>query len=109
MLWVLAAIGLLLAGVQLWRQARTGAETIRIDRPADRVAAFQIDANTATWVEWMQLEGIGETLARRIVADREERGPFPSVDDVDRVSGIGPATLSRIRPHLYVKTPTPAP
>jgi competence protein ComEA len=61
---------------------------------------YTLDINNATWVEWAQLDGIGETLARRIVEDREERGPFDSIDDVSRVRGIGPKTMERIRPNL---------
>lgn len=61
---------------------------------------YTLDVNQATWVEWAQLDGIGETLARRIVQDRIERGPFLSVDDVSRVKGIGRKTMDRIRPHL---------
>lgn len=61
---------------------------------------YTLEINSATWVEWAQLDGIGETLARRIVQDREERGPFRDVDDVNRVKGIGDKTMTRIRPHL---------
>ncbi|MEO1980879.1 MAG: helix-hairpin-helix domain-containing protein, partial [Fuerstiella sp.] len=48
-------------------------------------ALYRVDVNTGTWVEWMQLEGIGQTMAHRIVADREENGPFPTIDDLTRV------------------------
>jgi competence protein ComEA len=51
-------------------------------------------------VEWLQLPAIGETLARRIVEDREQRGPFDSLEDVTRVRGIGPGTFAQIRPYL---------
>ena len=50
----------------------------------------------------MQLKGIGQTLAHRIVADREVNGPFRSVDELLRVEGIGPATLDEIRPWLTI-------
>jgi competence protein ComEA len=46
------------------------------------------------------LPGIGETLARRIVASRETDGPFRNHTDVLRVQGIGPRTLERIRPYF---------
>ncbi len=61
---------------------------------------FTIEINTATWVEWLHLDGIGETLARRIVEHRERHGPFQSIEDLDDVDGIGPATLDKMRPHL---------
>ncbi len=46
--------------------------------------------------------GIGETLARRIVEHRAQRGPFRSVDQLTDVKGIGPKTLRRVRGYLRV-------
>jgi competence protein ComEA len=92
---VLVFAGLRWASLSGW-----GARPIEIDRPPDREYAYQLDPNTANWVEWMQLPEIGETLARRIVADREQRGPFRTIDDLDRVHGIGPKTVAQIRPWL---------
>jgi competence protein ComEA len=51
--------------------------------------AERIDLNTASMTELMTLPGIGETRARSIVIDRERNGPFRSVDEVTRISGIG--------------------
>ncbi len=82
------------------RLTARGLAPIEIDRLDARPYQFQIDVNYATWVEWMQLEGIGEALGRRIVQDREQHGPFRSVDDVGRVRGIGAKTLEQIRPYL---------
>ena len=70
------------------------------ERGHDYREQFQVEINSATWVEWLQLEGIGPTTAHRIVADRKLNGPFLSIDDVGRVAGIGPVTLDRIRPWL---------
>lgn len=77
-----------------------GGETVEVDQIAERAYVFEIDINRATWVEWMQLDGVGEVMGRRLVADREEHGPFKSVDDVQRVKGIGSAILEKIRKHL---------
>jgi DNA uptake protein ComE-like DNA-binding protein len=43
-------------------------------------------------------------MAAKIVAARADK-PFASVDDLRRVSGIGPKTLDAIRPYLTVKRP----
>ena len=82
---------------------------VAFDRPDpllwQRGPAFQlyrVDVNTGTWVEWMQLDGIGRTMAHRIVANREEFGPFLTIDDLTRVDGIGPVTLDRVRPWLTI-------
>lgn len=58
-----------------------------------------VNLNTASASELTALPGIGETLAARIVAWREEHGPFARVDQVMAVSGIGPSTYERIRPY----------
>ena len=60
-----------------------------------------IDLNTATAAELDRLPGIGLVLAARIVAERE-RKPFASVNDLRRVSGIGPKKLEAIRPLVTV-------
>lgn len=92
---------ILLLLIAHWVQsAFFGARLVEIDRLPERAYEFRLDINSATWVEWMQLDGIGEALARRIVADREQSGPFASIDDVGRVPGIGSKTLANIRPHL---------
>ena len=66
----------------------------------DGTITFQVDVNAADWPELAQLPGLGETLARRIVASRQTSGPFRSYADLDRVKGIGPRTIERIRPFL---------
>lgn len=56
-----------------------------------------IRINTATAEEFDTLPGIGPALAARIIAYREENGPFASVDDLMHVKGIGPKLMERIR------------
>jgi competence protein ComEA len=43
------------------------------------------------------LPGIGPSIAQAIVEWREANGPFASVDELEDVPGIGPATLAEIR------------
>lgn len=78
-------------------------DPVLIQRGAGFQQHFRIEVNSATWIEWLQMEGIGQSLAHRIVADRKLNGPFKSIDDVGRVPGIGPATLDRIRPWLTIR------
>ena len=61
-----------------------------------------ININTASETEFETLSGIGEVLAAAIVDYRTENGPFASVDDLESVSGIGPATLEEIRDQVTV-------
>ena len=53
-----------------------------------------VNINTATEAELDTLPGIGEELARRIVAYREENGPFAATEDLINVKGIGEAKLA---------------
>lgn len=68
-----------------------------------------LDLNAATAEAFEQLPGIGPSKARAIVKDRDEHGPFSSVEALDRVKGFGVATVSRLKPHLRVgAAPAPA-
>ena len=50
----------------------------------------KININNATVDELIQLERIGPNLAERIIAYREENGPFMKTEDILNVRGIGP-------------------
>ncbi len=61
-----------------------------------------IDPNAAGDEELDRLPGVGAARALGIVREREENGPFASVEDLARVPGIGPASVERLRPFLRV-------
>jgi competence protein ComEA len=56
-----------------------------------------VDLNSATEADLDALPGIGPVLAERIVRWRTDHGRFDSVDDLQQVSGIGPAAMERLR------------
>jgi competence protein ComEA len=66
-----------------------------------------LDLNRATRAELRLLHGVGDGLAQRIIAHRDRHGPFRSVDDLRQVGGIGPKTLDRLRPWLFVAEEAP--
>lgn len=71
--------------------------------PAELPSARQyalIDLNRADADELRTLPGIGEVLAERIIAWREENGGFHSKEDVLAVQGIGDATYEKIAPFI---------
>jgi competence protein ComEA len=93
----------LLLALHSWRWSAEAQRPLTlVAAPRPTTYEFRVEMNSATWIEWSQLDGIGGTLARRIVADRESRGPFQSIDEITRVKGIGPKTLEKLRPHLYL-------
>lgn len=93
-----------LMGIHWARMSRLGTQPIELERHEARTYEFKLDINSANWVEWAQLDGIGDQLARRIVADREANGPFKGVDDLNRVPGIGGKTLDKMRPWIYLRS-----
>ncbi len=61
--------------------------------PALAQEVTPINVNTADATLLAELPGIGETKAAAIVEDREANGPYASVEDLARVSGIGEVTV----------------
>lgn len=80
--------------------------TVRTWRTEEPEAqATPVDINSADESTLQQLPGIGPTLAERIVADRAANGPFASVDELTRVSGIGEKTVEELRPYVTAENP----
>lgn len=52
-------------------------------------AGGKVNINTASAAQLDTLPGVGASTAEKIVADREANGPFKTVEDLKRVSGIG--------------------
>ncbi len=63
----------------------------------------RIDLNRAGQAELLQLPGVGPHLARRIEDYRAAHGGFRDVDELGGVEGVGPATLERLRPWVWVR------
>lgn len=105
-LLLLIAVALMASGVAFYAVPDRPASPLRNDPimlenvlvvcPTFRDARA-IHLNTATPEELVRLQGIGEVLAGRIVAYREEHGPFASLERLTDVSGIGPKLVEAIR------------
>lgn len=67
-----------------------------------------LDLNAAPEWELKTIEGIGPTLANRIVTFRKTNGPFKSLEGLLEVKGVSRRRLDRIRARLVVVTPTRA-
>lgn len=59
-------------------------------------AAGKVNINTADAATLDTLPGIGASTAAKIVADREANGPFKTIEDLKRVSGIGDKKFSQL-------------
>lgn len=79
----------------------TQIETIEAGEPLPS-AIVQIEINSANAAQLDLLPAIGPKLALRIVEDRVANGRFETFNDLDRVHGIGPKTLEKIRPRVVI-------
>lgn len=61
-----------------------------------------VDVNTATEADLQKVKGLGPVKAKAIVDYRKQNGPFKSVDELDKVKGIGPGILKQIRNDVSV-------
>ena len=105
---ILVCAALVLMCCHWVRLSGWGSRPVEIERLDAQPYHYLIDVNRAPWIEWVLLDGIGETLAQRIVEDRAQNGPFSSIDDLLRVKGIGPKTLAKMRPQLTISVDDPA-
>lgn len=97
---VLLAVGLAVIGVDYAWRGGTRGRLIEIEQAEPLPTQYWVDINTADVADFLLLPDVGESLARRIVEDREANGPFRDHHDLRRVRGMGPKTLERITPYL---------
>ena len=60
----------------------------------------KININTATKEQLQTISGIGEKRAQDIIDYRQKQGSFKSLDDLNKVTGIGPKTLAKLKESL---------
>jgi len=61
-----------------------------------------INLNRATKSQLDSLDGIGPVIAQRIIDYRKVNGPFLTIDDIQKVSGIGTAKFAQIKSKIQV-------
>ncbi len=69
------------------------------------IQPWVVDLNSASVAELATLPGIGKVRAESIVLDRIRRGAFRSVDELDRVDGLGAGTLVHLRAFVECRPP----
>lgn len=88
-----------LAGGEQW--LKTDSDEPPMRWPRKEAPTSIVDVNRADLLELQTLPAIGPVMAGRILAERE-KGPFRTVEDLRRVTGLGPKTLEKIRPFVKV-------
>ena len=66
-------------------------------------AEKKVNVNTATLEELVQVKGIGNQIAERIIEYRDKNGPFEQIEDLLKVKGIGDKKLESIRDFLVIE------
>lgn len=86
------------------------ADSIRQNIPTEDIPREKLETgpkllniNTAMPSELIKLNGIGPSLAKRIVEFRELNGPFKSIEKITGVKGIGAGKLAKIRNHITIR------
>lgn len=87
-------------GINLARIVLDG-EQINIGK-TNEVQDGKINLNTASVSQLEDIPGVGPVLASRIIEYRNSQGSFRTFEDVDNVSGVGPALLEQLRTHAVL-------
>ena len=91
-------------GVQLLATLQPGSPRAQRDSAMEQGRPLgsgeTIDVDRAPLSELTRLPRVGPRLAKAILANRTEHGPFGSLAGLDRVPGIGPALLQTLEPHV---------
>lgn len=103
---IVSVIVVILLAVKWQRLRYVDRSAIIVERASDDIG-YRIDLNSATWVELTQLRDVGPVTAKKIVSNRDELGPFSSIDDLQRVKGVGPKTVEKNRRWLRVEKVQP--
>ncbi len=87
-------------GEQIYVDAAvTNSKGVRVSSPK---RSGPININRATVSDFDSLDGIGPVIAARIVDYRKTHGPFITVEDLQKVSGIGAAKFAQIKSKIRV-------
>ncbi|MBK9964756.1 MAG: helix-hairpin-helix domain-containing protein [Holophagales bacterium] len=74
--------------------------------PATAIAKKTVNVNQASADELARLPRVGPSLAGKIVAHREQNGPFKRAEDLMEVKGIGEKMFAVLKPFVSVSGPT---
>ena len=108
LLLIIALSASLVLGVFIGRNVSSGQVSLSAEdfsaetRNSRENVDYRLDINTATESQLMELPGIGEVMAERIVAYRTEHGLFSSIDALLDIEGMGEKKLQQIEKLITV-------
>jgi comEA protein len=89
--------------IKVWRLGESGEISDTLGASPKTNTSGLININSASAAELEGLPKIGPSLAQAIIKHRTENGPFTSVDDLEQISGISPATIDGFRDKITVQ------
>jgi competence protein ComEA len=98
---LLLFLALALIGWNVYGSSRRATRPTTLERGA--LQTSRLELNRADRVQLLQLPGVGETLAARMEAYRDEHNGFRDLDELRQVHGIGPILIEKLRPLVYVE------
>ena len=78
----------------------------RTNKTKPELKEKSIEINIADQKTLEKLPGIGPSTAKLIIEYREQNGLFKTVNELDNVKRIGPKTIEKISPYIYINSPT---
>ncbi|NQT29315.1 MAG: ComEA family DNA-binding protein [Candidatus Saganbacteria bacterium] len=66
------------------------------------IGSKKININSATEKELCTISGIGPVTAKRIIAYRQDNGPFYAVEDIMKVDGVGDGKFRKIKDWIRI-------
>lgn len=82
----------------MWAYPEKVGTVVQTSDAAYREQLFPLNINTATLKELQFLPTVGPRRAKIILDYREKKGGFKRIEELERIKGIGPATLEKLRP-----------
>lgn len=67
-----------------------------------KIYTDKININICTLEELIELDGLGEIKAKKIIDYRESNGLYENIEDILNIDGIGKTTFEKIKEHIKV-------
>ena len=100
------ALSLGLLGILLTAQAAPATDAAPAPAAPAAAAKKTVNVNQASADELARLPRVGPSLAGKIVAHREQHGPFKRTEDLMEVKGIGEKMFATLKPWVATSGPT---
>ena len=102
-MWHLVILVVLLAVASLPVRPATAGVTPGPSMSGAAAVDAKVNINTADVKELMKLQGVGRSLAEKIVQYRDAHGLFKKAVDLRKVEGVGDALWAKNRERIVVK------